>query len=244
MNVSYRLFITFTMPFSLQPGLALWAVDLVQRAAQMLSPTSVVVAGVDAERDVMTLVLEHDRRAGHCPLSGDLHLLLPALSRWAWHPFTVARGTPAKGPGMPGVLVVHAKAEGPWTRQLLRLAARGGPRATAAFRGLRACMPQMMLPRQRPWEADEAVLVVIGGIAVTGLMRDVREMVDKFNMIGGGDGNSLTDGRLPGQPSTDIQTAPNNSDQPALPRRVKILWAARHASEFLTLDPVIAACAA
>ncbi|KAK2077293.1 hypothetical protein QBZ16_004927 [Prototheca wickerhamii] len=197
------------------PGMALWFVDIAQRGAQSVRPTQVAAAGVDAERDVTTLVLEHER-VGRCPLSGDVHLLIPKLSRWAWHPFTVARATPAQGPSAPGVLVLHAKAEGPWTRRLLRLAARGGPEAALALRG-----------------ADEAVLVVIGGIGVTAVMGDLCRMAERAARRA----EAAPAGALPGTLDAGAAGAPR-------PQQVKILWAARHASEFLTLDPRVGACAA
>ncbi|KAL6785569.1 FRE1B [Auxenochlorella protothecoides x Auxenochlorella symbiontica] len=187
------------------PGLLLWGVDLVQRAGMGMTPVPVLSADVDSEKDVTTLVLQHSQST--CPL-GDIHLLVPAISRWAWHPFTIARATPAAGL-TPGALTLHVKGEGQWTRALRRLAAAGAGRRLE----VRASLPARSLPAPEPWAAAEAVAVVVGGIAATAAMPALR---------------SLVEARRSGHQG---------------PRRVLVLWAARHATEFLALDPVVGAAA-
>lgn len=54
-----------------------------------------------------------------CPVR-ELFLLVPAISRWQWHPISVAGAQPdASGRG--SVLTLHIKRYGRWTAELLRL---------------------------------------------------------------------------------------------------------------------------
>uniref|UniRef100_A0A1D2A9N1 FAD-binding FR-type domain-containing protein n=2 Tax=Auxenochlorella protothecoides TaxID=3075 RepID=A0A1D2A9N1_AUXPR len=185
------------------PGLLLWGVDLLQRASTSSANVAIHSVHLDEEKDVTTLVLQHARPG--CPL-GDIHLLVPAISRWAWHPFTIAASTPAQ-PSAPGTLTLHVKNEGTWTKRLADLLLA---RPDAA---IRATLPQQVFPPHEPWTGDEAVAVVVGGIGVTAVMLSLRRMVER---------------RAAGALAT---------------RRVAVLWAARHASEFLTLDAAVAAAA-
>ena len=62
-----------------------------------------------------------------CPVR-ELFLLVPAISRWQWHPITVAGPAPdASGTG--SVLTLHIKRYGRWTSELLRLLKRPLPLA-------------------------------------------------------------------------------------------------------------------
>lgn len=160
-----------------------------------------------ARPPTLLISIPHQKMQSTCPL-GDIHLLVPAISRWAWHPFTIARATPAAGL-TPGALTLHVKGEGQWTRALRRLAAAGAGRRLE----VRASLPARSLPAPEPWAAAEAVAVVVGGIAATAAMPALR---------------SLVEARRSGHQG---------------PRRVLVLWAARHATEFLALDPVVGAAA-
>ena len=49
----------------------------------------------------------------HCPAQ-DLFLMIPKISRWQWHPFTIA-STPNGANGSSGTLTFHSKRFGRWT---------------------------------------------------------------------------------------------------------------------------------
>lgn len=62
-----------------------------------------------------------------CPVR-ELFLLVPAISRWQWHPITVA-GAEADPSGTGSLLTLHIKRYGRWTAELLRLLKRPNPLA-------------------------------------------------------------------------------------------------------------------
>lgn len=62
-----------------------------------------------------------------CPVR-ELFLLVPAISRWQWHPITVA-GAEADPSGTGSLLTLHIKRYGRWTVELLRLLKRSKPLA-------------------------------------------------------------------------------------------------------------------
>lgn len=75
-----------------------------------------------------------------CPF-GDVSLLVPKLSRWSWHPFSISHSTPATDAG-PGTLTLCIKREGTWTKVIPRgRGARHGMCRLCVGRGARQHNP-------------------------------------------------------------------------------------------------------
>eukprot|EP00887_Chlorella_sp_A99_P007397 scaffold2.g7397.t1 len=91
-------------------GLLLYAADLVLRAGQAANLSAIAAAEVDAASGVATLRLRADPVLRHRPLS-EAWVLLPMLSRWQWHPFTIASGGGS-------AITMHVKTYGGWTSRL------------------------------------------------------------------------------------------------------------------------------
>ncbi|PSC74273.1 Superoxide-generating NADPH oxidase heavy chain subunit B [Micractinium conductrix] len=123
------------------PSLLLYAADLALRAGQLTNTTLVTAAAVDDEAGMGTVQLRTSQasRLGDviaramkgCPVH-ELFLLVPSISRWQWHPITVAGTAPdtqGKWEGLaacarlqagvtcPGsVLTLSIKRYGRWTK--------------------------------------------------------------------------------------------------------------------------------
>lgn len=143
------------------PGLLLWFVDLVLRAGALANTTTVSACGVNETEDVVTLQLQASKRAATCPLH-DIVLLLPSVSRWQWHPFTISHQT------ADGALTVRIKRYGRWTQQLLHRLKLREPLA------VRASCPPYAGPHQ--WRTDDVVVVLAGGIASTSVLRVLSDL--------------------------------------------------------------------
>lgn len=90
------------------PGLILYAADLALRAGQSASVTTAVAARVEEGARTATLHVRADAALRLRPLQ-EAWLLAPSISRWQWHPFTVASGGG-------DTLKFHIKQYGPFTR--------------------------------------------------------------------------------------------------------------------------------
>lgn len=184
------------------PGLLLYAADLVLRAGQLANVTTVAAASVDDRSNTVTLQLKADKALGHCAPS-EVWVQLPEVSRWQWHPFTVAGGGSS-------LLTLHIKRYGAFTQGLVdglrhrsitavRLAGPNG--AGEATAGCQLSPPDS-------WRKYDSVVMVGGGIGITGLLSMLRSMAAQ-HAAGGAAG---------------------------LPRRVHCIWVARSAGEFSALD--------
>ncbi|KAI7839460.1 hypothetical protein COHA_006861 [Chlorella ohadii] len=148
------------------PGLLLYAADLALRSGQLSNTTLVTASSVDEQAGVATLQLRASKSLG-CPVR-ELFLLVPAISRWQWHPISVAGAQPdASGSG--SVLTLHIKRYGRWTAELLRLLKHPRPLA------LRVSAPEA--PSEVEWRGYQTLLLIGGGIGVTPLLRMLREII-------------------------------------------------------------------
>ncbi|KAL6785954.1 FRE1E [Auxenochlorella protothecoides x Auxenochlorella symbiontica] len=144
------------------PGLLLWCIDLALRSGALANTTTVAHSAVDASEDVITLQLQGSKRVGGCPIQ-DIFLLLPSISRWQWHPFTISHLSAE------GMLTMRIKKQGDWSRELLaRLKRR-------EILPVRASLPPYGAPLQ--WRQDEVVVVLAGGIASTAVLRVLSDLV-------------------------------------------------------------------
>lgn len=81
-----------------------------------------------------------------------MYLLIPDISRWQWHPFTISQQSAS------GMLTVRIKRFGSWTERLLHQLKLREPMA------IRASCPPASGPHA--WRQDDVVVVLAGGIAV------------------------------------------------------------------------------
>ncbi|KAL6785951.1 FRE1D [Auxenochlorella protothecoides x Auxenochlorella symbiontica] len=163
--VGFMLFAYIHYPGSwiyFTPGLMLWCVDLVMRSGAFANTTTVANCGVNATEDVVTLQIQGSQRMRGCPLH-DIYVLLPSISRWQWHPFTISQQS------ADGMLTVRIKKYGNWSSRLLNKLKNRESMA------IRASCPPYGGPHQ--WRQDEVVVVLAGGIASTAVLRVLSDLV-------------------------------------------------------------------
>ncbi|KAL6785957.1 FRE1F [Auxenochlorella protothecoides x Auxenochlorella symbiontica] len=144
------------------PGPLLWCIDLALRSGALANTTTVAHSAVDASEDVITLQLQGSKRVRGCPIH-DIALLVPSISRWQWHPFTISHQS------ADGMLTMRIKKQGAWSRELL---ARLKRRESLP---VRASLPPYGAPHQ--WRQDEVVVVMAGGTASTAVLRVLSDLV-------------------------------------------------------------------
>ncbi|KAL4436813.1 hypothetical protein ABPG75_003952 [Micractinium tetrahymenae] len=137
------------------PGLLPYAVDVALRSGQLSNTTLVTEASVDSQAGVATLQLKASKSMS-CPVH-ELFLLIPSISRWQWHPITVAGAAGNKG--SPTTLTLHIKSYGKWTKELLDRLRRREPVP------VRVSAP--VGPELPSWSNLGSVLLIGGGIGVT-----------------------------------------------------------------------------
>lgn len=184
MHVFYRLHIVCFLGFTFfsymhyywswsyfLPGLLLYAVDLVLRAGQLQQTTLITGATVNEDAGVATLQLKTSNSLS-CPVH-ELFMLVPAISRWQWHPFTVA-GTAPDSTGSGSTLTLHIKRYGKWSKDLMRLLQGPSP------------VPVRVSAPESPsgaldWHNHSSLVLIGGGIGVTPLLYMLRAMIAKRN---------------------------------------------------------------
>lgn len=155
------------------PGLLLYGADLVLRSGQLANVTPVVAAVVDDAAGIATLQFESDTALTHKPLS-EVWLLAPQVSRWQWHPFTVASGG---GPH----LTLHTKRYGRFTRSLLdglRRRTVTSVRLTGPH-GASSCSAGCQLSPPDSYSKYDSMVMIGGGVGVTALLSMLRHMVSQ-----------------------------------------------------------------
>ncbi|PSC73660.1 Superoxide-generating NADPH oxidase heavy chain subunit B [Micractinium conductrix] len=152
------------------PGLLLYGVDVALRCGQLANVTPVAAAAVDEATGIATIQLKADKSLQHRPLS-EVWVLVPEISRWAWHPFTVASGG---GP----YLTLHVKRYGDWTKSLLEGLRQ---RSITAVRvsgphGASEEIPGYQLSPPDSWRRYDRLVMIGGGVGITGLLSVLRRM--------------------------------------------------------------------
>ncbi|KAI3436430.1 hypothetical protein D9Q98_005847 [Chlorella vulgaris] len=149
------------------PGLLMYGVDVVLRAGQMSNTTLVTAASVDNESGVATLQFRSAQAPNACPIK-ELFLLVPSISRWQWHPITVA-GTSADKDTGGSVHTLNIKRYGKWTKDLMERLQRNEP--------LPVRVSTTGVPKHCIWEGCDAVVMLGGGIGATPLLSILRDML-------------------------------------------------------------------
>ncbi|GAB4822887.1 hypothetical protein N2152v2_009933 [Parachlorella kessleri] len=223
------------------PGLLLYAVDLTLRAGQMTHVTTVVAATVDDQ--AATLLIQADKALKHGALT-EVWLMLPTLSRWQWHPFSVASGGGR-------TLKLHIKQYGRFTQGLLdtlrqrrTLALRlSGPLGNEITSGCRLAPPPS-------WLRYKVVVMVCGGVGATAMLSMLRSMAARRAQLGQwAQQGTLREQHSPraaqqggqrthhgGSRHAEQEKQTREPAENCLPRRVVCVWAARTMEEFSMLD--------
>ncbi|KAI3436428.1 hypothetical protein D9Q98_005845 [Chlorella vulgaris] len=149
------------------PGLLMYGVDVVLRAGQMSNTTLVTAASVDNESGVATLQFRSAQAPSSCPLH-ELFLLVPSISRWQWHPFSIS-GTAADKETGGSILTLNIKRYGKWTKDLMERLQQNEP--------LPVRVSSTGLPGHCIWEGCDAVVMLGGGIGATPLLSILRDML-------------------------------------------------------------------
>ncbi|KXZ56058.1 hypothetical protein GPECTOR_2g940 [Gonium pectorale] len=196
------------------PGVFLYLLDVVLRNIQpWFNATSVTTAAnaqLSADGSLVTLAIPACESV-HWVAGDVVFLKVPSVSRWQWHPFTVASSPAASGPssrsgGGQQALVVHIKRYSRWTKRFLALLA-ADPSPHALYVSGPHSPPGSGSVADKLLEYDSAVLVA-GGIGVATVLPVIREAI-----------------------------ARRRRGQPARPRRVSLLFVSRNAEELSLLPP-------
>ncbi|KAL4459036.1 hypothetical protein ABPG75_013901 [Micractinium tetrahymenae] len=196
------------------PSLLLYAADLALRGSQMNNITTVSAAAIDEGSSTATLLIRADKALQHRPPS-EVWLLVPALSRWQWHPFSLASGGGA-------TLKCHVKQYGRFTGALLRALCRRQPLAVrlSGPMGSEVTASGCQLSPPPSWRRYDTVVMVAGGVGVTAMLGMLRCM-------------------LAARQAAEAGRGPPEG----LPSKAVCIWTARQAGQFLTLDSSLLAAA-
>jgi hypothetical protein len=177
--------------------------------------------------------------------------MVPSISRFQWHPFTVAGGS------ADGVLTLHVKRYGPFTKELLNGLRRRRP-TTVRVAGPIGCETTadcQLLP-SASWERQEVLVLFGGGVGVSqGRCRYRRAVIasaSESSSLGSTGCVSIAASchpcpLVPPPPVSPQVTALLSmlramaerraaGETAGLPRRVYFVWAARALGEFKSLD--------
>ncbi|KAL4432588.1 hypothetical protein ABPG77_000525 [Micractinium sp. CCAP 211/92] len=148
------------------PGLLLYAVDVALRSGQLSNTTLITGASVDTQAGVATLQLKASKRMSGCPVH-ELFMLVPSISRWQWHPISVAGADESKGSVT--TMTLHIKAYGKWTKELFSRLRRREPLAVRLSAPVGPDLPS--------WDNLGSVLLIGGGIGATPLLMMLRHEI-------------------------------------------------------------------
>lgn len=143
------------------PGLLLYAADLALRAGQLGNVTTVTAATVQEQAAVGTIQMRADKALALRPLQ-EVWLMVPSISRFQWHPFTVAGGS------ADGVVTLHVKRFGPFTKTLLKGLRRRRP-TTVRVAGPIGCetTADIQLLPTAGWGRHEVLVLFGGGVGLS-----------------------------------------------------------------------------
>lgn len=151
------------------PGLLLYAVDVVMRIGQLGNVTAPSTVKVSPDERIATLQLETSASMPKvCPFA-ELTLMIPSISRWQWHPFTIAATEDSESGGQ--ILTVSMKRYGKYTQQLISRLAK---RETLAMR-----VNGPFSTGTKEWAEYDNVVLVAGGIGATPLLSVLRHLIQK-----------------------------------------------------------------
>jgi predicted ferric reductase len=202
------------------PALILYGADLAMRAGQMGNVAVVGLAQDSStashpDSDVLTLQLRGSKHLSACPLQ-DIFCVFPTISRWQWHPFSLAAVERNAKDGAIH-LKLHIKRYGNFTKALFEQlrASRYLPVRVSGMASRDAW--------GSPWLDYHTLLLVGGGVGAAPLLSVINSLI------------KLKEEHQAAIAEADDKTSKKNDARHTFPSHVSLFWTCRHPEEFAAM---------
>ncbi|GAQ82735.1 Ferric reductase [Klebsormidium nitens] len=154
------------------PGLLLYAADLAVRLCQIQNTSTAIAKGVCEEDSVVMIKLSVDKNIKLSPLQ-DIYVAFPDISRWQYHPFSIAKGDTISACPLDGgsqEILISMKRYGKWTAEFIDRLKNGevlAVRLSGPFGGETSFQ----------WRKYDVVHLYAGGIGVVPLISLLQDML-------------------------------------------------------------------
>ncbi|GAQ82742.1 Ferric reductase [Klebsormidium nitens] len=154
------------------PGLLLYAADLAVRLCQIQNTSTAIAKGVCEEDSVVMIKLSVDKNIKLAPLQ-DIFVAFPDISRWQYHPFSIAKAETSSACPMEGSskeILLSMKRYGKWTSEVIDRLKNGevlAVRLSGPFGGETSFQ----------WRKYDVVHLYAGGIGVVPLISLLQDML-------------------------------------------------------------------